>query len=307
MSRKVGLAAESQHLQVVEVPAPEAFILCFGHLALLPVIVLMERGSPSTYQNPKLTRLMQKIKSINTMKARRSIMVRWLLVLVLVVCSLQPACGAALVHGTIYQWDTLEPLPDVVIEANTTPHQMMVSKTGTYSLLLENGTYEMEFSYIVDGIPTLGASERIAVRSNGDYVLDVLLFPLNESTPEFSEMSEDSEDGFAWIALPVAALLLCLMLYAAYAKGWLAVRRAPLRKGVHEDDTLGEGVSSLPDDLTQALEIIEQAGGRITQRELRKKLGGSEAKVSLLISELVHRGLVEKVKVGRGNVIYLKK
>ncbi|MHC1593647.1 MAG: helix-turn-helix transcriptional regulator [Methermicoccaceae archaeon] len=237
---------------------------------------------------------------------------RWLLVLVLVLvaCSLQPVCGAALVHGTIYQWDTLEPLPDVVIEVNTTPHQMVVSKTGTYSLLLENGTYGMEFSYIVDGIPTLGASETIAVSSKGDYVLDVLLFPLNESMPEFSEMSENSEDGFAWIPLPIAALLLCLMLYAAYAKGWLSVRRAPLKKSVHQDDTLdtlGEGLSSLPDDMTQALEIIEQAGGRITQKELRKKLGGSEAKVSLLISELVHRGLVEKVKAGRGNVVYLKR
>ncbi|MHC1571091.1 MAG: DUF7343 domain-containing protein [Methermicoccaceae archaeon] len=225
---------------------------------------------------------------------------RWLVVLVLVACSLQPASAAALVHGTIYQWDTLEPLPNVLIDVNTTPHQTVLSKTGTYSLLLQNGTYRINMTYIVDGIPTLSASKTIAVSGNGSYVLDVLLFPVNETTPELYETSTQSETSFPWVVLVlgVLAVLLPVLTYA-YRSGWVRLRTT-------EPPPKNEP-SELPDDITQALEIIAQAGGRITQRELRERLGGSEARVSLLVSELVHRGLVEKVKVGRGNVIYLKR
>ena len=33
----------------------------------------------------------------------------------------------------------------------------------------------------------------------------------------------------------------------------------------------------------------------------------SEAKISLMIAELEHKGLVEKIKKGRGNIVVLKK
>ncbi len=62
----------------------------------------------------------------------------------------------------------------------------------------------------------------------------------------------------------------------------------------------------MPEDLRRAVEIIKKEGGRITQKELRKRLGYSEAKVSLIIADLERRGIVEKVKKGRGNIIFLK-
>jgi uncharacterized membrane protein len=61
--------------------------------------------------------------------------------------------------------------------------------------------------------------------------------------------------------------------------------------------------ASLPDDLKEIMSLIRANGNRITQRELRKKSPYSESKVSLMLSDLEERGLVEKFKRGRGNII----
>jgi len=61
--------------------------------------------------------------------------------------------------------------------------------------------------------------------------------------------------------------------------------------------------AGLPDDLKEIIDIIRANGNRITQRELRKKSPYSESKVSLMLSDLEERGLVEKFKKGRGNII----
>jgi uncharacterized membrane protein len=61
--------------------------------------------------------------------------------------------------------------------------------------------------------------------------------------------------------------------------------------------------SGLPDDLKEIMDLIRANGNRITQRELRKKSPYSESKVSLMLSDLEERGLIEKFKRGRGNII----
>ncbi|AKB48257.1 hypothetical protein MSKOL_2480 [Methanosarcina sp. Kolksee] len=60
---------------------------------------------------------------------------------------------------------------------------------------------------------------------------------------------------------------------------------------------------NLPEDLKELLEMVRASGNRITQRELRRKSPYSESKVSLMLSDLEERGLIEKFKRGRGNII----
>jgi len=55
------------------------------------------------------------------------------------------------------------------------------------------------------------------------------------------------------------------------------------------------------------MDIIKKEDGRTTQKEIRKQLPLSEAKVSLIITELEEKGVVKKIKKGRGNVIILNK
>lgn len=62
----------------------------------------------------------------------------------------------------------------------------------------------------------------------------------------------------------------------------------------------------LPADLQEVMGIIRGHGGRITQKDLRSRLKYSEGKVSLMLADLERRGLVEKFKRGRGNIIILK-
>ncbi len=64
---------------------------------------------------------------------------------------------------------------------------------------------------------------------------------------------------------------------------------------------------SLDSDLQQVIAIIHSQDGRTTQKDIRKQLPWSEGKVSLMISELESKGLIEKIKKGRGNIIVLKK
>ena len=62
-----------------------------------------------------------------------------------------------------------------------------------------------------------------------------------------------------------------------------------------------------PGYLKRALEIVKKNDGRITQKQLRKEMMDlSESKISLILTELEHKGKIEKVKRGRGNVILLK-
>ena len=53
--------------------------------------------------------------------------------------------------------------------------------------------------------------------------------------------------------------------------------------------------------------MIRKEGGRATQKDIRKQIPLSEAKISLMLAELEHKGVVEKIKKGRGNIIILKK
>ncbi len=68
-------------------------------------------------------------------------------------------------------------------------------------------------------------------------------------------------------------------------------------------DTHKNSRINLPEDLKELLELIRNSGNRITQREIRKKSPYSESKVSLMLSDLEQRGLIEKFKRGRGNII----
>jgi uncharacterized membrane protein len=77
----------------------------------------------------------------------------------------------------------------------------------------------------------------------------------------------------------------------------------PASTGAEEGDSQEDRKTNLPDDLRELLDLIRNSGNRITQRELRKKSPYSESKVSLMLSDLEERGLIEKFKRGRGNII----
>lgn len=80
-------------------------------------------------------------------------------------------------------------------------------------------------------------------------------------------------------------------------------------------DTTEEKTKSIPDKVyisyheklvKEVIDFIKTEGGSTTQKDIRKNFTSSEAKISLVITELVHKGKIEKIKKGRANIIVLK-
>ncbi len=210
--------------------------------------------------------------------------------LFLLLCS--GTVQGAEIFGSIYSWETFEPVENVVVEINTTPEQMLVSRDGSYSFTVPEGSYLLRAKYYEKNLLRLEAQERVDVLANGSYRIDLILFPVLEEELLFEDIEllvpeEQKETGTSTYLLFLALIL--LLSAAAYL---LHRRRAQ--------------EEPLPEDLSRVVEILKREGGRMKQSDLRRRLGCSEAKLSLMLAELEHRGRVRRFKKGRGKIVILK-
>jgi uncharacterized membrane protein len=84
---------------------------------------------------------------------------------------------AANIQGNIYDL-SLNKIGNVVVEINTAPKQFYVSKNGTYSFTVPIGFYEIKAQHYDRGLLVSSTSENITVKEDGDYILDLVLFPI---------------------------------------------------------------------------------------------------------------------------------
>lgn len=215
-----------------------------------------------------------------------------LLVFLLIFSSVQ----AATIHGTVYDFN-LDKLENVIVEINTVPKQSYVSKDATYHFDVNPGNYILAAAYLEDNYITYEIQEEIQIEDEGEYTLDLILMPsLDEefyNGTEIELIDIYDENGFDYnLLLIILAIILIIGVFVRFK----LLKHSTKKISIQEDN--------LPDKI---LEIIKKQGGRTTQKEIRKQIPLSEAKISLVITELEHKGLVEKIKKGRGNVIILKK
>ena len=105
---------------------------------------------------------------------------------------------------------------------------------------------------------------------------------------DFPDVYEDEIDIYFWqIALVV--FVLAVIFYFLFKKK----KKKP--KDINEDKA------------DEVLAFIKKQGGRVTQKDIRKQFPVSEAKISLVITELEDKKLVKRIKRGRGNIIILNK
>jgi uncharacterized membrane protein len=204
---------------------------------------------------------------------------------------------AAIIQGKVYSWETLDILKNAVVEINTTPPQRYVAADGSYSFTVPPGVYSIKAYYMKNGRIQLETEEIVSIDTEGEFVLDLILFPPlpqieTPVEPEFYLVDE----GPNYYLYAVPLILALIVIAAAY------FYRRKIKTGIVQPET----EEPLPEELNEVLEEIKKVGGRITQKELRKRLGYSEAKMSLIIADLERRGVIEKVKKGRGNIIFLK-
>lgn len=204
------------------------------------------------------------------------------------------SCYAAMVHGVIYD-DSLKQIDNVRLEINTLPQQTLISKDGTYSFNVPAGNYLLKAEKPENN---LMGEESIAIADEGDFTIDIILFEqtadeeeLMQNGIEVGDLGLETQTPAAYLYLIIALLAIAL----AIAIFWKVIRRRP---------TCAEETDAGLDSL---LEVIKNNDGRITQKGLRKNFPLSEAKISLMLTELEHKGKVERIKKGRGNIIILKK
>ncbi|MEK6905927.1 MAG: hypothetical protein AABX24_06000 [Nanoarchaeota archaeon] len=238
---------------------------------------------------------------------------KYKLSLFLFILLLIPIVSAATLKGSIYD-DNLDVAQDVLVEINTVPQQKYLAKMGAYSFDLTPGKYTLtakDSQYII--------TEQIEITSaQGEYLLDLFLLPDFAEEDELwqetqQELLIDTEESsvpiWSWIIAGIIfAVLLGRIIYTRkkYGSLWLFRKKikAESKKTLEQHK---EELAQEPGYIDQALEIIKKHDGRINQKELRKEMMYlSEAKVSLIVTELEHKGKVEKIKKGRGNVLILK-
>jgi len=224
-------------------------------------------------------------------------------VYVAILALLASNASAAIIHGSVYDLE-LNTLSKALVSINTTPQQVMVSQNGTYSFTVAPGAYEIVAR---QNKLDLLAKENFTVKQDGDYVLDLILFPdlstdeelLNESLdiPAYDEPVSAAPNSMVWIvgAVIIVALLAGLAWYALKKKAPAAAKEEPKK----------EEKQATKADLEDILAFVRKEGGRATQKDLRKAIPYSEAKISLMIAELESQGKLKKIKKGRGNILVL--
>lgn len=224
-----------------------------------------------------------------------------------------PRVQAARVHGNIYG-PGLELLKNSVIEVNSTPKQSLIAADGAYSFELAPGSYAIEALYS-DQKLLFYAKEEINIEAEGNYVYDLILFEIPEIEElEFDEselalieeLLKEKEKPIMAVIATIAAIIIVIgiaVAYLLYRYKKLGQKKKPKRKKRKVKKVKEEALAISPDaTLNEVLALIKKEK-RITQKEIRKNMNVSEAKISLIITDLEDHGLIKKIKRGRGNVI----
>lgn len=207
---------------------------------------------------------------------------------------------AATLQGTIYDTN-LDVVENVIVTISTSPQQRLLSTDGTYSFDVPEGAYDIIALYTENG-RNQTSTEELIVQQEGTFTYDLFLLPdinfnedaledpdelLDYYAPE-SELTQQEKIINIFTRLIIVVLLLVFGFFA-----WKLLKK----NVVPEEDETAQ----------QVLEFLKKNGGRATQKELRKAIPMSEAKISLVITDLEARDKLEKIKKGRANIVKLKK
>jgi LPXTG-motif cell wall-anchored protein len=219
-------------------------------------------------------------------------------ILIILMCMLTVTAHAATLHGTVYDM-SLNPAEDTIVRIDSTPEQTYVAKDGTFSFELNPGNYTITAIFQEEN-KNYADQQTFVVADDGTYVLDMIVFldiseeqALLDENIDIPQIASDVPSGENYNYIPFVIIILIIALVAIVL---FFIFRKKKKKTLREND--------LKDDI---LDFIIKSGGRVTQKEVRKAFPVSEAKVSLVLTEIEHDGTINKIKQGKGNIIILNK
>jgi uncharacterized membrane protein len=219
--------------------------------------------------------------------------------IIVLFVSLLNQAHAARIYGSIYDL-SLDKVHNSVVEINTTPRQRFVAVNGTYDFEVSSGRYRLNAVYQERTVQMYG-EENITVTENGEYIIDLFLYPnfdedlYNDLDIQIEPPYSDSKPTYFWLLVPLAALMFLFLILI------IRINTGLIRKEIQTE------IKDMENDLTKVINVLKKHSGRASQKEIRKNLPMSEAKISLLIAELESLGKIKKIKKGRGNIIILEK
>lgn len=261
-----------------------------------------------------------------------------ILLSLLILISITQIAKAAIIYGNIYDL-SLNKVDNVIVTINTEPIQQIVAENGTYSFNVTEGTYILKAQQIYYGDAIAEAEEEVKVNEEGLFRLDIILFPYTEEellneTDIIESSLKDEEQSFNYLLLlyasiPLIAIIIIILFRLKKVKDAVNVDREKIKEEIKNDvkkeikqevkeetkveieEKVKEEIkeknkeAALPEDLEKIINFIKDNDNRTTQKEIRLKFPFSEAKISLMIADLEARGLIKKLKKGRGNIIIL--
>lgn len=191
---------------------------------------------------------------------------------------------AAYVYGDVYQMN-LEKLNKTVIRVEGPFSYQLVTNKTNYSIFLSDGEYRISASTFDEtGKLIFYTDEKVNVGSN-DQKVDLVLRPTN--TFDYSSY------------LIFLAIMSIVFIWANKN----LVPRSGATKEFNHEKPLVDGKLELDDETKAVLHMLDGFEGRATQKELKEALNFSDAKLSLILTELEHFGHIKKFKRGRANII----
>lgn len=224
--------------------------------------------------------------------------VYFILLFILLITSVE----GATIYGSIYDL-TINKINNVVVEIDSTPNQRFVAVNGTYQFEVSNGNFKITtFYHNKDG--SLFADENITIIDDGIYVLDLFLYPTFEEDEIFGDINfeindiynntDKSNGTFIFGVILVIVLIVVSLIF-------LKIKKKTIRQDVNEE------IEIVDSDINAVIDLLKKNNGRLMQKEIRKSFPLSEAKISLMITELESMNKIKKIKRGRSNIIILKK
>ena len=229
--------------------------------------------------------------------------------------------SGALIRGTVYDM-SLDKKSDVIVTVDSSPKQAIIAEDGNYEFSLPIGNYTIKADYYENQVLYSSSRESILIENDkGFYKLDIVLLPVIEGEVSNNVKEEKEDHTLEIILVLVLVIVLIIVGYLIYRKKskdvvlYSTVNQVPVSVNYETEAKVEEKVEekvekeekSYHSELVEkVLEFIKNQGGSTTRKEIRKNFTSSEAKISLVITELVDTDKIKKIKKGRGNVIVLK-
>lgn len=259
-----------------------------------------------------------------------------LLILLCLLCA--SPVFAIKITGAIYDHD-LSPIKKTIITINTSPEQTKVSQYGGYYFIVEPGTYQITATLSRNQITKEIASETITITENGEFARDLFVYPDLIIQEEFEDtITNRLQNFFAENGIVIGTVfgaIIILLLFTVFGTKYIKLlfkrelkeyiqeqkikkqekKEIPISKDVKENKgvkplIIPQSIQEKTDKMIESkiLKILEIKTDHIcTQKEIRREFRLSEAKISLILTQMSEKRLIQKIKQGRRNMIQLRK